>query len=301
MRAVGGVLHAYTDSSHQRRRVRQRASRRTTTASTSPTTAGSCRPSSTSCRAQGWKVGTVTSVPFDHASPAAMYAHNVHRDDYQDLARDMLGLHGIVQETRQGPAPPRPRRRDRRRLRPDGQRAGASRPRASNAVAGQPLHHRRRQGGHRRQERRQVRRRPDRAGGRRRRGPAEAAAEGRARTGHRLFGFFGTKTTQPPPLPHRRRRVRPRPRHQDGKAESYTAADLDENPTLADMTRAALTVLADQARPPLRPLRRGRRRRLRASTTTTSTTPSAPSTAARRPSGSSSTGSRPTATGTSRS
>jgi alkaline phosphatase len=46
---------------------------------------------------QGWKVGTVTSVPFDHASPAAMYAHNVHRDDYQDLAREMLGLPSIGQ------------------------------------------------------------------------------------------------------------------------------------------------------------------------------------------------------------
>src|SRR5262249_10484311 len=34
----------------------------------------------------------------DHASPAAIYAHDVHRDDYQDLARDMLGLRGIVQE-----------------------------------------------------------------------------------------------------------------------------------------------------------------------------------------------------------
>jgi alkaline phosphatase len=49
---------------------------------------------------QGWKVGTVTSVPFDHASPAAMYAQNVYRDDYQDLAREMLGLPGILQQAR---------------------------------------------------------------------------------------------------------------------------------------------------------------------------------------------------------
>src|SRR5262249_8352575 len=55
---------------------------------------------------QGWKVGTVTSVPFDHASPAAMYAQNVHRDDYQDLARAMLGRTGIVQTTRQAPLRP---------------------------------------------------------------------------------------------------------------------------------------------------------------------------------------------------
>src|SRR4029077_1078928 len=55
---------------------------------------------------QGWKVGTVTSVPFDHVSPAAMYAQNVYRDDYQDIARSMLGLPGILQEARQAPLRP---------------------------------------------------------------------------------------------------------------------------------------------------------------------------------------------------
>ena len=48
----------------------------------------------------------MTSVAFDHASPAAMYAHNVHRDDYQDLARDMLGLTSIAQVDRREPAHP---------------------------------------------------------------------------------------------------------------------------------------------------------------------------------------------------
>ena len=50
---------------------------------------------------QGWKTGTVTSVPFCHASPAGMYVQNVERDDYQDIARAMLGLPGIIQEARQ--------------------------------------------------------------------------------------------------------------------------------------------------------------------------------------------------------
>ena len=53
-----------------------------------------------------WKIGTVTSVPFDHVSPAAMYAQNVYRDDYQDIARSMLGLPGILQETRHVPVRP---------------------------------------------------------------------------------------------------------------------------------------------------------------------------------------------------
>ena len=38
-------------------------------------------------QAQGFAVGVVTSVPISHATPAAAYANNVSRDDYQDLTR----------------------------------------------------------------------------------------------------------------------------------------------------------------------------------------------------------------------
>ena len=44
---------------------------------------------------RGYAVGAISSVPISHATPAAAYAHNVHRDDYQDLTRDMLGLKSI--------------------------------------------------------------------------------------------------------------------------------------------------------------------------------------------------------------
>lgn len=40
---------------------------------------------------QGFAIGVVTSVPISHATPACAYATNVHRDDYQDLTRDMIG------------------------------------------------------------------------------------------------------------------------------------------------------------------------------------------------------------------
>jgi alkaline phosphatase len=40
----------------------------------------------------GYKIGVVTSVPVSHATPAAAYAHNVSRKDFQDLTRDMVGL-----------------------------------------------------------------------------------------------------------------------------------------------------------------------------------------------------------------
>ena len=45
---------------------------------------------------RGYSVGAVTSVPVSHATPAAAYAHNVERDDYQDLSRDLLGLKSIM-------------------------------------------------------------------------------------------------------------------------------------------------------------------------------------------------------------
>lgn len=44
---------------------------------------------------EGFAVGVVTSVPISHATPAAAYASNVHRDDYQDLTRDLIGVPSI--------------------------------------------------------------------------------------------------------------------------------------------------------------------------------------------------------------
>ena len=43
----------------------------------------------------GFAVGVVTSVPISHATPASAYANNVSRSDYQDLTRDLLGLKSI--------------------------------------------------------------------------------------------------------------------------------------------------------------------------------------------------------------
>ncbi|WP_207394941.1 alkaline phosphatase [Bremerella alba] len=46
-------------------------------------------------QADGWKVGVVSSVPICHATPAAAYANNVHRYDYQDITRDLIGRPSI--------------------------------------------------------------------------------------------------------------------------------------------------------------------------------------------------------------
>lgn len=44
---------------------------------------------------KSFKTGIVTSVPISHATPAAAYANNVTRKDYQDISRDMLGLPSV--------------------------------------------------------------------------------------------------------------------------------------------------------------------------------------------------------------
>ena len=105
VRAVGGVLHAYTDSSQSA--AEMISGIKSYNNGVNITDDG--RIVTTlfhELQDQGWKVGTVTSVPFDHVSPAAMYAQDVYRDDYQDLAREMLGLPGILQQARQAPLRP---------------------------------------------------------------------------------------------------------------------------------------------------------------------------------------------------
>lgn len=41
-------------------------------------------------KAVGKKVGLVTSVPFNHATPAGFIAHNTNRNDYRGLATEMI-------------------------------------------------------------------------------------------------------------------------------------------------------------------------------------------------------------------
>ncbi len=103
--AVGGVLHAYTDSSTSAAEMISGV--KSYNNGLNVTDDG--RLVTTlfhQLQQQGWKVGTVTSVPFNHASPAAMYTQDVYRDDYQDLAREMLGLPGILQQARNAPLRP---------------------------------------------------------------------------------------------------------------------------------------------------------------------------------------------------
>ena len=191
---------------------------------------------------QGYSVGAVSSVPISHATPASAYAHNVHRDDYQDLTRDMLGLKSVSH-------PENPLRGMEVVI---GGGYGDARLKVGNAkesTAGDNFV-------------------PGNAyltdadlsaidienGGKyvtsvRKAGTEgkfglQQAAERAAEQGHRLLGFYGVgkyaghlpfATADGDFVPTIGR---------SNKAEEYEPDDLTENPTLSDMTTAAITVLS---------------------------------------------------------
>ncbi|MGZ3415207.1 MAG: alkaline phosphatase, partial [Isosphaeraceae bacterium] len=195
---------------------------------------------------QGWKVGTVTNVPFCHASPAGMYVQNVERDDYQDIARAMLGLPGVIQQARQARLYPgldvvigtgygiQARNSD---LKKQGQNAvpgnlyltDADRAAIDVKNGGKYVC---------------VQTETGSNGGQ---ALLRASAKA-AQTGARLFGFFGAATFDHLPYRTADGRFDPAPsQYKKGipvPAETYSAADLNTQPTLAQMTDAALGVLS---------------------------------------------------------
>ena len=191
---------------------------------------------------KGYSVGAVSSVPISHATPAAAYAHNVHRDDYQDLTRDMLGLKSVSH-----PEQPLP---------------------GMEVVIGGGYGDARLQVGNAKESPAGDNFVPGNAyltdadlkaidienGGKyvtsvRTTGTSgklrlRQAAERAAEQGHRLLGFYGVgkyaghlpfATADGDFVPTIGR---------TNKAEEYEPADLTENPALSDMTAAAITVLS---------------------------------------------------------
>lgn len=195
----------------------------------------------------GFGIGLVTSVPISHATPAGMYAHNVSRNDYQDLTRDLVGLPSVSHRTNPLPGV-------------DvligagwGAHAEKAAGQGRNFIPG-PLYY----------AQETLDKVDVRSGGKYRvvtrtagvNGPSALAqaATLAAQNGERLLGIFGVKQGH---LPYATADGDYRPYVLDPEfadkvpgsyansslKEPYSAADLDENPTLADMTRAALTVL----------------------------------------------------------
>lgn len=202
---------------------------------------------------QGFSVGVVTSVPVSHATPAAAYANNVSRNDYQDLTRDLLGLTSVAH--REQPLP------------------GVDVLLGTGWGVGSPTD----QGqgrnyvpGNRYATRRTVESIDASAGGRYvvvRREPgtegapalAEAAKQA-AKEKLRLFGMFGVATGHlpyctgnedyRPYVASQSERVKLRAGKPADQVDGlYLPEDVNENPTLAQMTTAALQVLGSHDKP----------------------------------------------------
>ena len=184
-------------------------------------------------REQDFMVGVVTSVPVSHATPAAAYANNVSRKDYQDISRDLVGL------------PSSSHREDPLQgvdvLIGAGWKEGkeADKLQGDNFAQGNPYFHQDdirasdlKNGG----RYRVVQRTAGKPG----RKALMSAAKKAVDNGDRLLGFFGTKGGH---LPFATADGNFDPTIDVRVAEKYTEADVSENPTLADMTEAALLVL----------------------------------------------------------
>ncbi|QDT10646.1 Alkaline phosphatase H precursor [Planctomycetes bacterium K23_9] len=186
-------------------------------------------------RDHGFRVGAVTSVPISHATIAGAYANNVTRKDYQDITRDLLGLPSSSH--RRDPLPGM-----------DvligggwGEEAEQDKYQGDNYLAGNKYLHD------------EDLKRLDVAGGgdyvvaQRQSGVAGrkgllAAANKAAEQDKRLLGFYGVGAGH---LPFQTADGQFDPTIDAKGTEEYSADDVAENPTLADMTDAALTVLED--------------------------------------------------------
>ncbi|MEC8556992.1 MAG: alkaline phosphatase [Planctomycetota bacterium] len=186
---------------------------------------------------RGFAVGAVTSVPISHATPACTYANNVHRSDYQDITRDMLGLPSVFHP---GGLPGL-----------DvvigcgwGEERAKDGSQGENFLPGNRYLTEEDLNAIRSQEKdpyRVVLRTPGKSG---KKTLAKAAAWA-ARDKERLFGLFGVKGGH---LPFRTADGNFEPVISVGNpkplaAETYSPADLNENPELFHMAEAALKVL----------------------------------------------------------
>jgi alkaline phosphatase len=197
-------------------------------------------PISRNLQQAGYAVGAVTTVPISHATPACAYANNVHRDDYQDLTRDMLGLPSIAH-----PGTPLPGL-DVLLGAGWGETKDKDGPQGDNFVSGnryltaKDLEAINFQHGGKYQV---VQRTNEKAGNRVLADAAQAAVQNK----HRLFGYFGVKGGH---LPFQTADGKFDPTISAGQtpqAEVYSKEDVAENPTLAQMSVAALEVLSSRS------------------------------------------------------
>ncbi|QDU59292.1 Alkaline phosphatase 4 precursor [Planctomycetes bacterium Pan216] len=189
---------------------------------------------------KGYSAGVVTSVPVSHATPACAYANNVLRGDYQDITRDMLGLPSVRH-------PDQPLEGlDVLIGAGHGCDVSSDSSQGANFVAGNKFLTRKDLEAidHQRGGKYLV---SQRTAGRSGRDNllADAVAAGNEKL--RLFGYYGTRDQH---LPYRTADGDYTPTvGKERTAEIYSPADIEENPTLADMTEAALIALSARDKP----------------------------------------------------
>ncbi|MFM8282643.1 MAG: alkaline phosphatase [Planctomycetaceae bacterium] len=203
---------------------------------------------------RGYAVGVVTSVPIPHATPGCAYAHNVSRDDYQDISRDLLGERSVSHRDAALPGLDvvigcgfgvdlKPAEMEK-----ETQQQGSNLEAGNKYVAASTLAAIDATNGGRY---RVARRTAGRDGSE----VLAAVARECIADGKRLCGFFGTAegnlpfatadgNYDPVFLPDADRERLEGLKRKYSKPIRYTAADIVENPTLAEMTVAALDVLS---------------------------------------------------------
>lgn len=209
---------------------------------------GPLEPIARTLQARGYAVGAVTSVPVSHATPACAYATNVSRDDYQDIARDLLGERSIAHRSAALPGlDVLIGGGDRVRVEKEVDQGRNFEPGlkyvADSTLAAIDATH----GG-----RYVVARRTT---GQRGADVLAAAARTAIAGRQRLFGFFGAAEGHLPfrtadgdfnPAAAVADPDADRLRKKYGGAIHYTPADITENPTLAEMATTAMDVLASR-------------------------------------------------------
>jgi alkaline phosphatase len=183
---------------------------------------------------EGFGIGVVTNVPFSHATVACAYANNLDRDDYQDLTRDMMGLPSVAHpqdplvgvDVLIGGGWGEDKADDRQSQGQNFVPGNKFLTAADNDTIDQN------NGGNY-----VIAERTANMSGK---NILDQGAGEAVKQQSRLFGFFGISGGH---LPYRTADGMYDPTRGQKYHDKYSPADVSENPTLADMTAAALTVL----------------------------------------------------------
>ena len=195
-----------------------------------------CVPLAREMQAEGFSVGIVTSVPISHATPACVYANNVGRYDYQDITRDLLGLPStnhrkplsgvdVLLGCGWGEMMKDDRAKQGNNYEPGRKYIANSDWKALKAGDKYLV--------------------VERTKGRDGIDVINEAADQAIKNNQRLFGFFGVKAGR---LPYQTADGNYNPTRGNSEVDRYSKADISENPTLAEMTSAALRVLETNER-----------------------------------------------------